>query len=244
MLRDELMDGGFIQLIHNGYGPFFFRNPFDKAVRQWGEKVQELTGVKGNEDTNLIGLCRLLRRVRKCYDKYHNQIEKEMSDDDKLSAPSFENLPGGFAMKAGQGLYPGPEKEMDITKEEVEIQDVPNDFWSAWQKEATRLEKLTVSKAADVAPSTPAAGPVTKAKKVLRSGLPKKAVPASGRMYRVGWGTDSSLHPGLKKDVVSRPWTRRDSAGFERYVAGLDRMMSGNVRSFIDNKRKENESEK
>ena len=56
MLRDELMDGGFIQLIHNGYGPFFFRNPFDKAVRQWGEKVQELTGVKGNEDTNLIGM--------------------------------------------------------------------------------------------------------------------------------------------------------------------------------------------
>ena len=85
MLRDELMDGGFIQLIHNGYGPFFFRNPFDKAVRQWGEKVQEITGVKGNEDTNLIGLCRLLRRVRKCYDKYHNQIEKEMSDEDFMA---------------------------------------------------------------------------------------------------------------------------------------------------------------
>ena len=85
MLRDELMDGGFIQLIHNGYGPFFFRNPFDKAVRQWGEEVQKLTGIKGNEDTNLIGLCRLLRRVRKCYDKYHNQIEKEMSDEDFMA---------------------------------------------------------------------------------------------------------------------------------------------------------------
>ena len=85
MLRDELMDGGFIQLIHNGYGPFFFRNPFDKAVRQWGEEVQKLTGVQGNEDTNLIGLCRLLRRVRKCYDKYHNQIEKEMSDEDFMA---------------------------------------------------------------------------------------------------------------------------------------------------------------
>ena len=24
------MDGGFVQLIHNGLGPFFFRNPFDK----------------------------------------------------------------------------------------------------------------------------------------------------------------------------------------------------------------------
>ena len=41
--------------------------------------------MKGNEDTNLIGLCRLLRRVRKCYDKYHNQIEKEMSDEDFMA---------------------------------------------------------------------------------------------------------------------------------------------------------------
>lgn len=26
-LRDELMNGGFIQLIHNGYGAFFFPQP-------------------------------------------------------------------------------------------------------------------------------------------------------------------------------------------------------------------------
>ena len=32
ILRDEVMDGGFIQLIHNGYGPFFFHNPFRKAL--------------------------------------------------------------------------------------------------------------------------------------------------------------------------------------------------------------------
>ena len=36
ILRDELCDGGFIQLIHNGYGPFFFLNPFAKAMRLWG----------------------------------------------------------------------------------------------------------------------------------------------------------------------------------------------------------------
>lgn len=35
-LRDEVMDGGFVQLIHNGYGPFFFKNPFDRAMRNWG----------------------------------------------------------------------------------------------------------------------------------------------------------------------------------------------------------------
>lgn len=85
MLRDELMDGGFIQLIHNGYGPFFFRNPFDKAVRQWGEEVQQLTCVKGNEDTNLVGLCRLLRRVKKCYDKYHAQIEADLTDEEFMA---------------------------------------------------------------------------------------------------------------------------------------------------------------
>ena len=36
ILREEVMDGGFIQLIHNGYGEFIFKNPFAKAVRQWG----------------------------------------------------------------------------------------------------------------------------------------------------------------------------------------------------------------
>ena len=36
ILREEVMDGGFIQLIHNGYGPFIFLNPFAKAMRLWG----------------------------------------------------------------------------------------------------------------------------------------------------------------------------------------------------------------
>ena len=36
ILRDSVMDGGFVELIHNGYGPFIFRNPFDKAMRNWG----------------------------------------------------------------------------------------------------------------------------------------------------------------------------------------------------------------
>ena len=35
-MRDEVMDGGFVQLIHNGYGPFLFRNPFAKVLKIWG----------------------------------------------------------------------------------------------------------------------------------------------------------------------------------------------------------------
>ncbi len=32
----EMRDGGFVQLIQNGYGPYIFENPFAKALRQFG----------------------------------------------------------------------------------------------------------------------------------------------------------------------------------------------------------------
>ena len=38
IVHDEVMDGGFVQLIHNGYGPFIFKNPFAKSLRTWGMK--------------------------------------------------------------------------------------------------------------------------------------------------------------------------------------------------------------
>ena len=31
-LHDEVMEGGFVQLIHNGYGTFIFKNPLAKAA--------------------------------------------------------------------------------------------------------------------------------------------------------------------------------------------------------------------
>ena len=41
ILRSEMLEGGFIQLIHNGYGPFIFLNPFAKAIRLWGGAIRE-----------------------------------------------------------------------------------------------------------------------------------------------------------------------------------------------------------
>ena len=35
-LHDEVMDGGYVQLIHNGFGAFIFKNPFAVAMREWG----------------------------------------------------------------------------------------------------------------------------------------------------------------------------------------------------------------
>lgn len=36
IFRREMLEGGMVQLIHNGYGPFIFENPFAKAMRLWG----------------------------------------------------------------------------------------------------------------------------------------------------------------------------------------------------------------
>lgn len=83
-LRDELMDGGFIQMIHNGYGPFFFRNPFDAAMRNWG----------------VMDLCRLMRKAKKQYLRYREEIEREMNDDEFMAlyerVPAFEDLDDEF----------------------------------------------------------------------------------------------------------------------------------------------------
>lgn len=74
-LRDEVMDGGFIQLIYNGYGPFFFKNPFDTAIRQWG----------------LIELCRLMRHVKKAYNRNREALECELTDEEFMAL--YENFP-------------------------------------------------------------------------------------------------------------------------------------------------------
>ena len=75
ILRDEVMDGGFVQLIHNGYGPFIFKNPFDKAIRAWG----------------LADLCNLIRKVHKLYNRFHEEIERECSDEAFMAM--FEQMP-------------------------------------------------------------------------------------------------------------------------------------------------------
>lgn len=84
ILRDELSDGGFIQLIHNGYGPFFFNNPFAKAMRLWGLK----------------DFSKFLYRARELYEEHREAIEKEMDDDAFMALyeqfPEFDDLDDEF----------------------------------------------------------------------------------------------------------------------------------------------------
>lgn len=69
ILRDEVMDGGFIQLIHNGYGGFIFRNPFGKMIRNWG----------------LVDLYKLVNKTHKLYNKFHTEIERDCTDDEFMA---------------------------------------------------------------------------------------------------------------------------------------------------------------
>lgn len=82
--RDEVMDGGFVQLIHNGYGPFFFHNPFAKAMRKWG----------------LHDLYRLVNKAHKLYGRYHEEIERECSEEEFMALferfPAFDDLDDEF----------------------------------------------------------------------------------------------------------------------------------------------------
>ena len=83
-LQSEVMDGGFIQLIHNGYGGFIFRNPFAKMMRIWG----------------LPELASLINKAHKAYGKYREEIERECSDDEFMTLfekyPVFDNFDDTF----------------------------------------------------------------------------------------------------------------------------------------------------
>ena len=84
LLREEVMNGGFVQLIHNGYGSFIFKNPFAKAVKAWGRK----------------DLCRMVYDVHTLYAKYHDEIEKDCTDDEFMAMfeqyPEFDDYDDGF----------------------------------------------------------------------------------------------------------------------------------------------------
>lgn len=74
-LREEVMDGGLVQLIYNGYGPFIFLNPFAKAMRLWGLK----------------DFSKLLYEGRKFFEAHVDEIQQEMSDEDFMAL--FEQYP-------------------------------------------------------------------------------------------------------------------------------------------------------
>lgn len=91
MLREEVMDGGFIQLIHNGLGPFIFLNPFAKAMRLWSE---------GQETEVLHDFSRLIYKGRKLFEQYADILTQPCTDEEFMALyeqyPAFDDLDDAF----------------------------------------------------------------------------------------------------------------------------------------------------
>ncbi len=69
ILRTEVLDGGFIQLIQNGYGAYIFDNPFAKAMRMFGAK----------------DLSKLVYKAKKLYDDNKQILEQDRSDEEFMA---------------------------------------------------------------------------------------------------------------------------------------------------------------
>lgn len=87
ILREEVGEGGFIQLIHNGYGPFFFQNHFARAIKEWG----------------LRDLAKMMYDARKLYLEHGEALTKDMTDEEFMALyeqyPDFEPLDDDFVEK-------------------------------------------------------------------------------------------------------------------------------------------------
>jgi hypothetical protein len=84
MLHEEVMDGGFVQLIHNGYGPFVFQNPLAKALKLWG----------------LRDLSKLIYDGHTLWLKHRAELERDCTDDEFMALferfPEFDDLDDTF----------------------------------------------------------------------------------------------------------------------------------------------------
>ena len=63
---DEVREGGFVQLIQNGYGGYIFENPFAKALRQFGAK----------------DLSKLIYKAKEIYDANKTELERETTEEE------------------------------------------------------------------------------------------------------------------------------------------------------------------
>jgi len=84
-LREEVMVGGFIQLIHNGYGTFIFKNPFAKAL---------------NKMWHIRDLSKMLYEVHTLWLENREVLERDCTDEEFMALyeqfPQFDDYDDAF----------------------------------------------------------------------------------------------------------------------------------------------------
>ncbi|MGI6074019.1 MAG: DMP19 family protein [Fermentimonas sp.] len=66
---DEVNNGGFVQLIQNGYGGYIFDNPTAKSLRLMGAR----------------GFSKLLYKAKEIYDKHRQELEHETTEEEFMA---------------------------------------------------------------------------------------------------------------------------------------------------------------
>lgn len=84
LFREEINEGGFVQLIQNGYGPYFFMNPFAKAMKLFGLKE----------------FSKIIYKAKEVYEAHRKELEKECDDDEFMAMyeqyEEFDDLEDAF----------------------------------------------------------------------------------------------------------------------------------------------------
>lgn len=82
--RGEVMEGGFCQLIQNGYAPYIFDNPFAKSMRLMGLK----------------DFSKLIYRAKEIYDAHKEDLVRERTDEEFMAMyeqyEAFDDLEDEF----------------------------------------------------------------------------------------------------------------------------------------------------
>lgn len=68
-LTEELNEGGFVQLIQNGYGGYIFGNPVAKAFKQFGAK----------------DLAKIIYKAKEIYDAHRVELERKTTEDEFMA---------------------------------------------------------------------------------------------------------------------------------------------------------------
>ncbi len=65
-LREEVMQGGFVQLIQNGYGSYIFGNPVAKALKQFGASE----------------VAKIIYKAKEIYNFNQEELERETTEEE------------------------------------------------------------------------------------------------------------------------------------------------------------------
>lgn len=90
IFREEIMDGGFIQLIQNGYGPYIFDNPFAKSMRLFGAHH----------------FSKLIYKAKKIFDANREDLVRDRSDEEFMAMyeqyEAFDDLEEEYIMNESE----------------------------------------------------------------------------------------------------------------------------------------------